>query len=141
VGLARFLRTSPISRIISTPFVYALILPLALLDLCVNLYQAICFPLWGIARVPRSDFIVVDRHHLPYLNGIQKLNCIYCGYANGLIALTREIAGRTEQYWCPIKHASRVAAPHHRYRGFVDYGDATGYRDKIKTFREKLGKS
>ena len=67
---------------------------------------------------------MIDRQHLAYLNSIEKLNCVYCGYANGVFAYTREIAGRPEQYWCPIRHAKRVRAPHARYRHFVDYGDA-----------------
>lgn len=39
----------------------------------------------------RGDYIVVDRHHLAYLNVIQKINCVYCGYGNGLIAYARKI--------------------------------------------------
>ena len=30
-------------------------------------------------RVRRSRYFVIDRHHLAYLNGIEKLNCVYCG--------------------------------------------------------------
>jgi len=33
----------------------------------------------------------MDRHHLAYLNVIEKLNCEYCGYANGVFAYVREI--------------------------------------------------
>jgi hypothetical protein len=55
---------------------------------------------------------VFDRYHLAYLNVLEKLNC---AYANGLIAYVREIAGRTEQYWCPIKHARRVIGAHSHY--------------------------
>jgi len=69
---------------------------------------------------------------------LQKLNCIYCGYCNGLISYMREIAARTEQYWCPIKHARRTAGPHDRYAGFVDYGDAEGFRDRSRPLREGL---
>jgi hypothetical protein len=72
--------------------------------------------------------VVIDRQHLAYLNPLEKLNCVYCGYANGVIALAREIGSRTEEYWCPIKHSRPVAAPHSRYTHFVDYGDAAGYR-------------
>jgi hypothetical protein len=30
----------------------------------------------------------------------------------------REVASRTEIYWCPIKHARRVLGPHPHYQGF-----------------------
>jgi len=88
--------------------------------------------------VPRADFIVIDRHHLAYLNVFERLNCAYCGYGNGVIAYVREIAGRTEQYWCPIKQARQPRDPHHRYYDFLDYGDARGYRQSLEDFRERL---
>ena len=50
--------------ILTAPVIYALILPFALLDLFVAVYQAICFPVYGIARVRRRDHIVIDRHRL-----------------------------------------------------------------------------
>jgi hypothetical protein len=94
--------------------------------------------MYGISRVRRSAYIVIDRQHLAYLNGIEKLNCMYCGYANGVFAYVREVAGRTEQYWCPIRHATRVRAPHPHYRHFVDYGDADGYRKRLLPLRKDL---
>jgi len=130
-GLGSFLaRTRPLI-VLTAPVIYALIVPLALLDLFVTLYQAVCFPVYGIPRVRRRDFIVIDRQHLAYLNGLQKLNCIYCGYANGLIAWVREVAARTEAYWCPIKHAHRVAEPHSHYPAFVDFGDERAFREWV----------
>jgi hypothetical protein len=138
VRLKDFLAAARPMVILTAPVTYALILPFALMDLCVTLYQAICFPVYGIARVRRRDHIVIDRQHLAYLNGLQKLNCVYCGYANGLISYVREVAGRTEQYWCPIKHARRTAGPHDRYADFVDYGDAEGFRDRSEPLRDWL---
>ena len=104
-----FLRESSPLTILTAPIIYSLIVPIALLDLWVSAYQAICFRVYGIARVPRAGYIVIDRQHLAYLNAIEKANCVFCGYANGVFAYTREIAGRTEQYWCPIRHAKRRA--------------------------------
>jgi hypothetical protein len=101
----------------------------------VSIYHAVCFPVYRIPKVRRSDYIVIDRHALPYLNLIEKLNCVYCGYFNGLIAYVQEIAARTEQYWCPIKHARKVAALHSRYQHFLEYGDAQAYRDSIEKIR------
>jgi hypothetical protein len=137
-SLPRFLRESQPLNIVTAPVIYSMIVPLALLDLWISTYQIICFPVYGIARVRRSDYFVFDRHHLAYLNVIEKLNCVYCGYANGLFAYVREITGRTEQYWCPIRHAKRVRAPHVHYREFVDYGDAEGYTARLTVLREKL---
>lgn len=138
VGLLRYLRASPIGAVITAPVVYSLVLPFALLDLLVAAYQTVCFPIWGIARVRRSDYVVFDRHRLSYLNAIEKLNCVYCGYANGVIALVREVASRTEQYWCPIKHALRVKGRHGRYGRFVNYGDAEGFREKRDALRDDV---
>jgi len=137
-GLLTFLRTSPLATLIVAPAVYVLILPLALLDLGVYVFQLVCFTAWGMERIKRSDYVIVDRHRLAYLNGIQKLNCAYCGYANGVIAYAREAASRSEQYWCPIKHALRVRAPHQRYRRFVDYGDAEGFRSRLEELRKEV---
>ena len=137
-GILTFLRKSPLAAFILLPAVYGLIVPLALLDLGVYVFQLVCFTAWGMERIKRSDWIVVDRHRLPYLNGIEKLNCAYCGYANGVIAYAREAASRSEQYWCPIKHALRVRNPHQRYRGFVDYGDTQGFRSRLEELRNEV---
>jgi hypothetical protein len=112
--------------------------PIAIIDLSFSIYQTVCFPMYGITHVRRSVYIVIDRQHLAYLNAIEKFNCMYCGYANGVFAYVREIAGRTEQYWCPIRHATRVRAPHAHYHAFVDYGDAKGYRQRLPMLRDEL---
>ena len=127
-GLIRFLRESGLVNVLFSPLIYVQIIPLVLLDVAVSLYQFITFPVYGIPKVPRGDFIVVDRHNLAYLNMIEKLNCVFCGYANGLLAWTREIAGRSEAYWCPIKHARRTDGQHRRYYDYPEFGDAEGYR-------------
>jgi hypothetical protein len=137
-SIPRFLRESSVLNLLTAPLIYSLVVPIALLDLWISLYQAICFRAYGIARVHRSTYVVIDRNHLAYLNAIEKLNCVYCGYANGVLAYVREIAGRTEQYWCPIRHASRVRGPHGHYRYFVDYGDAAGYRRRLLPLRHEL---
>lgn len=129
-GLLKFWRESGILNFISSLVIYALVAPLILLDLSLTLYQFICFPIYGIRKVPRSDFVVIDRHHLAYLNMVEKLNCAYCGYANGVIGYGREIASRTEERWCPIKHARRVRGVHQRYYQFDDFGDAASFRKR-----------
>ena len=140
IGILTFLRNSPFATLVIAPAVYGLILPLALLDLGVYLYVLICFPAWNMERVRRAQYVIVDRHRLAYLNGIEKLNCAFCGYANGVIAYAREAASRSEQYWCPIKHALRVRAPHPRYRGFAEYGDAEDFRERREELRQNAQK-
>lgn len=119
------------------PIVYSLIFPLLLLDIWVSLFQLVCFPVYGIQKVRRRDFIAIDRHHLAYLNTIEKINCIFCGYANGLLAYTRAIAGRSEEHWCPIKHARRLKGAQDEYWAFADFGDAEGFRHKGKRVYEE----
>ncbi len=118
--------------VLTAPFIYALIIPLVLLDIFVSIYQAVCFPTYGIEKVKRSDYLVFDRGHLAYLNALEKLNCAYCSYANGLLAYAHEIAGRTEAYWCPIKHARKTAGAHANYIDFVPFGDADAYRKRVE---------
>jgi hypothetical protein len=140
-GVAAFLRESSLLNAATAPLIYSLVVPLALADLWISLYQWICFPVYGVGRVRRRDYFVLDRHKLGYLNAIEKVNCTYCSYANGVIAYIREVAARTEQYWCPIKHGRRVRAPHQGYPLFADYGDAAGYRHQAPVLRKALAAS
>ncbi len=129
-NLRVFFARSPLLFFLTAPVIYALLIPIALLDLALFVYQRLCFPVYGMAIVPRADFIAWDRHELAYLNAIEKANCLYCGYATGVIAYAREVGGRTEDYWCPIKHGDPLHPPHSRYHGFLDYGDAAGFRHR-----------
>lgn len=137
-GVLPWLGSSELRNIVSAPVIYVMAVPLAILDVAVTIYQFICFPLYRIEKVRRRDFIVIDRHQLSYLNGIEKLNCVYCGYANGLIAFVREVIARTEQYWCPIKHARKILDPHRRYARFADFGDAEEYPQHLQSMRDEL---
>ncbi|OQK18060.1 hypothetical protein AU255_09470 [Methyloprofundus sedimenti] len=134
-GLWSYLRKAPMAHILSSPIIYSLIVPLVILDISISFFQHTCFRIYGIPLVNRSKHIVIDRHRLPYLNAIESLNCVYCGYGNGLIAYTREVIARTEQYWCPIKHAQRRLDTHERTLKFVDYGDVEGWRKNFKIIR------
>ncbi len=131
-----YLRKAPIVYILSSPLIYGMIFPLIFLDLTITLYQQTCFRIYGIPRVVRTDYLVIDRGLLAYLNTIEKLNCVYCGYGNGLIEYAREVIARTEQYWCPIKHARRSLNPHQRTQKFFDYGDAETYRQYLEMLRK-----
>jgi len=126
----KHLRTTRWLVILSSPLIYACVLPFLMLDLSVALYQLVCFPIYGIPKVRRKDYLVFDRGRLAYLNTIEKVGCIYCSYANGLLAMITEIAARTEQHFCPIKHAHRLVQTHSRYARFLPYGDAKAYRQQ-----------
>ena len=136
--LRSYLAHSSLLTVLTAPVIYSLILPLTLLDLFVSLYQAICFRVYRIPRVNRSDYVVVDRHHLQYLNVIERINCLYCGYGSGVLAYAVEVAARTEQYWCPIKHARRLPAPHSHDHRFLPYGDAEHYTSEVERLRREL---
>ena len=140
IKLASYLLNARPLVVLTSPVIYSLIIPIVMLDLWMTIYQAVCFPIYGIPRVRRGDYFVFDRAHLAYLNAIEKLNCAYCTYANGVIAYVREIASRTEEYWCPIKHARRVVGTHARYSGFEDFGDAEAYRGQLERHRASLKK-
>jgi hypothetical protein len=137
-GLLKYMLSANWLSVLTAPVIYSLIFPMLLLDLAVTIYQHICFRAYGITRVVRSDYFVYDRTHLAYLNLIEKINCAYCSYGNGLMSYAREVVARTEQYWCPIKHARKVLIAHPYYTGFVDYGDAEGYQRELENLRAKL---
>ncbi|MEN8214069.1 MAG: hypothetical protein ABFR19_06875 [Pseudomonadota bacterium] len=137
-GVWAYLRSARLGHLLSAPLLYSLFIPFAILDLGATLYQQICFRIYAIPRVRRRDYLIIDRQHLAYLNAIEKLNCIYCGYANGVIEYLREIAARTEQYWCPIKHASRTPDPHRLVENFTDYGDAEAFSERLEALQREL---
>ena len=68
--------------------------------------------LYGMPWVIRKDYVIINRHKLKYLNFSKKFNCVYCGYFTGVIYYAQEIAGRTERYWCPIKHSTILKNSH-----------------------------
>ena len=131
VNLAKYVFGPRLLSVLVTPIIYAMLVPIAFYDLSLFIYQHITFRVYRIPVVKREDYFVIDRHHLGYLNILEKVNCVYCGYGNAVAAYGKEIIARTEQYWCPIKHASRVKDPHTRYFNYFEYGDAEGYRDNL----------
>ena len=138
VHLARYLVNARFLTVLTAPVIYAVIVPFLFLDLSMTIYQAICFPAYGIPKVRRGDYIVFDRHKLAYLNAVEKFNCVYCSYGNGMIAYVQEIASRTEAYWCPIKHAQRMKTFMPRYAHFADYGSAETYHEDFRRNRDDV---
>ena len=138
-GFFHWLVTYRPLNLVTGPVIYSMIVPLAILDLFVSFYQVVCFPIYGVAKVSRTNYIVYDRQHLEYLNFIEKFHCTYCAYANGLIAYVSEIVARTEEYFCPIKHARKILGTHAHYSRFLEYGDAADYEARLEQFRIGLG--
>jgi len=132
-----YLKDIPPLHLISSPIIYGMIIPAVLFDIILFMYQNIIFRIYKFEFVKRSDYIVFDRQYLGYLNFIEKLNCIYCSYFNGLMHYAAAIAGRTELYFCPIKHAKKIMYEHIHYKDFLVYGDDE-YQNKLKELRDKF---
>lgn len=136
----RWLIANRPQNLITGPIIYALIIPLVITDIFISFYQLTCFPIYGIKKVRRADYIIFDRQQLNYLNWIEKFHCTYCAYGSGMIAYISEIVARTEQYFCPIKHARKILGTHTRYARFLDFGEAENYEAKLEEYRQALGK-
>lgn len=117
-----------LKHLISAPFIYVVFFWFVVLDIFVEIYHRVCFPLYWLELVERKKYIKFDRHRLSYLSPLQKFNCLYCSYWNWLINYVSEIAWRTEKYWCWIQHAKdpNFIAPKH-HENFLAYWDERAY--------------
>lgn len=138
LGIVRWFLTVRPQNYITAPIIYGMVAPMLVFDFMMFFYQTTCFPIYGIRKVKRADYISLDHRHLAYLNAIEKFNCLYCSYGNGLMAYSSEILARTEQYFCPIKHAQKIAAHHARYQYFLDYGEVEDLHKKFEEIRTSL---
>lgn len=121
---------------VTAPLVYGCFFAFAFLDASISLYQAVCFPIYEIPKARRGDYMRFDRAKLRYLNLLERFNCLYCSYANGVIAFATEVAARTEQHWCPIRHNERPRRAHDRYDHFLPYHDEEAYRKRSESVRQ-----
>ena len=122
-----------IPRILTGFLIFSPIIPVVILDVWVELYHRICFPIYEIKCVERKKYIKIDRHKLAYLHLLQKIYCIYCGYVNGVFAYWVEIGAQTERFWCGIQHKGKdnfVEPAHHQE--FTPYGDKQAFESKYK---------
>jgi hypothetical protein len=116
----------------SLPFIYMMIVPIFILDVFIELYHHICFPLYGLPLIERGRYIKIDRYKLSYLTTWEKINCVYCGYANGFLHYATTIAAETEKYWCGIKHVEeRGYIPPAHHKNFLPYGDQKAFEEFI----------
>ena len=123
-----------LKHILIIPILTLLSIPIIFLDMCVELYHHISFPLYGFACVKRNHYIkIIDREKLAYLTFWQKLYCMYCGYGNGVIHYWAQIADETERYWCGVKHQKdkNFIEPKHQ-ASFSEYGNEKDFIEKYK---------
>ncbi len=135
ISSVKYLSSFSFLVILTIPFIWMMIIPAIITDIFVTIYQAVCFPIYKIPKVKRSDYIIIDRYNLFYLDKVERINCLYCEYFNGVIAYVREISARTEQFWCPIKHSQPLKDEHSRYDKFFDFGDYKKYRAELEKRR------
>lgn len=123
------MRFKALRHLLATPFILSMIVPVVFLDLMMEIYHRIAFPLYGLPVNKRSNYIRIDRQKLSYLGPLNKLYCMYCGYANGVTAYSVKIAGDTEKYWCGIKHkeGGGFFEPPHQ-KDFLEYGNEKEFR-------------
>ncbi len=138
ISSINYLSSFPFLAVLTIPFIWAMMIPALIVDIFVSIYQMICFPIYKIPKVKRSDYVIMDRYNLFYLGKVEKVNCWYCEYFNGVISYAREAAARTEQYWCPIKHSRSLKDKHSRYDKFFDFGDYIKYRDELQKRRSEF---
>ncbi len=134
----KYLSSQPIGATLTIPIIWSMIIPIVVIDLMVTIFQAICFPIYKIPKVKRKDYVLIDRYNLFYLGRVEKINCLYCEYFNGVTSYVREIAARTEQFWCPIKHSKPLKEAHSRYGKFFDYGDYLNYKNGLTQKRRNF---
>ena len=135
ISSIKYLSSFPVGVILTIPFIWSMMIPALLADISVSIYQYICFPIYKIPKVKRKDYVIMDRYNLFYLDKVEKINCWYCEYFNGVVAYVREVGARTEQFWCPIKHSKPLKNKHSRYDNFFDYGDYKKYRKLLEKRR------
>jgi len=129
----RFFRHLP-----TLPFIYLAAVPIFIMDVWLEIYHRICFPFYRIPYVKRREYIRIDRQKLSYLGFMQKLNCAYCGYANGAVKYWTKIIAETERYWCAIQHRQdeKFKAPEH-HADFIPYGDENVYNETYEKKKTK----
>lgn len=126
---------------IGAPVVWLMIVPVVISDVFITLYMHIAFPIYGIQKVRRSDYIrISDRAKLPYLTWYEKAGCAYCGYVNGWLHYASVIAGRTENYFCAISHLEdRGYVQSDFEKSFAKYGDEAALKRRYARYLADAG--
>jgi len=136
IGILKTIWPINFKYLLSIPFIYGMFFPVVIFSICLEIYHQVCFRIYNIPLVNSKEFFIYDRQLLPYLNWLEKFNCLYCSYVNNIFRYAVEIGGRTERFWCPIKYARRMEHTHSEYNKFVGYLDAENFRKKWQGLRD-----
>ncbi|MEP7103871.1 MAG: hypothetical protein ABI721_04150 [Candidatus Dojkabacteria bacterium] len=98
------IKANPFLVPFSSIAIYSVVIPVVLLDVWLTIYQFIYFKINDIPMVKKSDYISFERWDLKRLNWLQKIDCFYCEYVNGIFAWAKGVGIQTEVYSCAIKH-------------------------------------
>ncbi len=113
VEKGKTLKIVPILFPLGTIAIYTMIVPIFILDISTSIYQEIYFTALGIPKIKKKNYVVMERWNLSKLNLLQKLNCVYCEYANGILAFAKAVGNQTEIYSCAIKHRHALKGDNH----------------------------
>ncbi len=94
--------------------VYSCFLPLLLLDVFIWQFQTLYFRIKEIPLIERRRYVIIDRYQLAKLTIFQKINCMYCEYANGVVAYAKAVVNQMELYSCAIKHSHHPLGQDHQ---------------------------
>jgi len=126
-------------HILTTPLILLAIIPIMILDFYVEIFHRFSFPFYKIPYIKRNIYIRIDRHKLPYLNPLQKMYCVYCGYSNGVLQYWVRIFAETEKYWCGIKHKEgRDFVPQAHHSEFIQYNNNEEFNEVYKSKKTPL---
>lgn len=108
--------------IIASFSAYACFLPLVFLDVFIWQFQNIYFRTAEIPLIKRKKYVILDRFRLGRLSIWQRINCLYCEYANGVVGYTKAVVNQMELYSCAIKHDAHPLGQEHQ-KDFFDRED------------------
>ncbi len=74
VHLLKYVFSERLRSVIVTPIIYSMVIPISIFDASIFIYQHITFRVYGTPIVKRKEYFVIDRHHLGYLNILEKFN-------------------------------------------------------------------
>jgi hypothetical protein len=122
-----------VRHFLSFPFIFLPFIPMMVLHLCIEIYQLVAFPLYGLKKFTWTKYVSFDRERLTYLKGIQWWYCAYCTYMNGILAYFVVVAGKTEEYWCNVIHKDipgLIKQPHQKE--FAEYGNEAEFVKRLE---------
>lgn len=88
----------------------------ALIDLVAAFSNNIIFPLVGISKIKRKDYVrPFSRIKLLEASIWYKIGCVYCSYANGVAYYFQLTTMKLEFLYCPWKQKDKTKISHHRF--------------------------